>query len=422
MAGNTGGTQYAGGGPHPWLESIKEELQVLAPLSSSSIWKVPLTLRTVNEEAYMPRMISIGPLHYGKWDLQSMEVHKLYYMSSLLQRTPNAVQVLEEAGAAIESLEPVVRASYSESFDLEPSELAKMLMLDGCFILELFLRDGLQDLRLQDDPIFNTSWMVLTLARDLALLENQIPFVVLERLFEFVVVPSAIGHSLPALPELSLSFFSSVLYMDIGDTRASRRQFPHLLGLIYNSYIPSPRTEARGNGSGRVFIRSASALKRAGIQFRKSIGTSLFDLKFHNGVLQIPPLFIHESSASVFWNLIAYEQIFHDKMQYVTSYFSLMARLVNSSDDAELLESRGILLDSLGGPRDVPQLFEQICRHVVLKDFYYAQLCEEMNPYYKWKSYRPTKPWTLISIVASFILLALVSLHAIYTVLSYYGD
>ncbi|KAJ4826967.1 hypothetical protein Tsubulata_008833 [Turnera subulata] len=369
-----GATQYAGGGPHPWLESIKVELQVLAPLSSSSIWKVPLTLRTVNEDAYMPRMISIGPLHHGKWDLQSMEVHKLYYMSSLLQRTPNAVQVLEEAGAAIESLEPVVRASYTESFDLEPSELAKVLLLDGCFILELFLRDSLQDLRLQDDPIFNTSWMVLTLARDLALLENQIPFVVLERLFEFVVVPSAMGHSLPPLPELSLSFFSSVLYMDRGDIRASRRQFPHLLGLIYNSYIPSPRTEARGNGS-----------------------------------------------ASVFWNLIAYEQIFHDEMQYVTSYFSLMARLVNSSDDAELLESRGILLDSLGGPRDFPKLFEQICRHVILKDFYYAQLCEEMNPYYKWKSYRPANPWTLISVLAAFILLALVSLHSIYTVLGYYS-
>ncbi|CAN1835957.1 UPF0481 protein At3g47200 [Linum perenne] len=70
-----------------------------------------------------------------------------------------------------------VRASYSERFDkLSDTKLAEIMLLDGCFILELFLRYSNSDLRLESDPIFTTSWMVLTLQRDLILLENQIPF------------------------------------------------------------------------------------------------------------------------------------------------------------------------------------------------------------------------------------------------------
>jgi hypothetical protein len=67
----------------PWLFRIMETIDILSPVSNWSIWTVPNSLRTVNDDAYNPHIISIGPLHRGQEKLQSMEIHKLYYMRSL---------------------------------------------------------------------------------------------------------------------------------------------------------------------------------------------------------------------------------------------------------------------------------------------------------------------------------------------------
>ncbi|CAN1342595.1 UPF0481 protein At3g47200 [Linum perenne] len=101
-----------------------------------------------------------------------------------------------------------VHASYSERFD-KLSKLAEIMLLDGCFILELFLRYSNSDLRLESDPIFTTSWMVLTLQRYLILLENQIPFLILDWLFTLAATQTSTGPSTPTLPDLALRFFRS---------------------------------------------------------------------------------------------------------------------------------------------------------------------------------------------------------------------
>jgi hypothetical protein len=48
---------------YPWLDGIKQDIADLSPVSNWSIWKVPNSLRTVNDDAYNPHIISIGPLH-----------------------------------------------------------------------------------------------------------------------------------------------------------------------------------------------------------------------------------------------------------------------------------------------------------------------------------------------------------------------
>ncbi|CAN1844183.1 UPF0481 protein At3g47200 [Linum perenne] len=130
-------------------------------------------------------------------------------MLSLLERTQNAVSTLDACGKAILRFDSDVRSSYGQWIDYSDTDLARMMLLDGCFILELFLRYSNPDPKLQSDPIFTTSWMILTLQRDLALLENQIPFFVLEWLFNFTVRRTANGLSTPSLPDLALRFFRS---------------------------------------------------------------------------------------------------------------------------------------------------------------------------------------------------------------------
>ena len=46
------------------------------------IYKVPLYLRKLNEEAYTPQVISIGPIHHDKKRFQTMDKHKVRYFNS----------------------------------------------------------------------------------------------------------------------------------------------------------------------------------------------------------------------------------------------------------------------------------------------------------------------------------------------------
>ena len=76
------------------------------------------------------------------------------------------------------------------------------LSLDGCFIIEIFYKDDNEMLRDDDDPIFNMSCMLQYLYHDLILLENQIPWFVLEKLFNLTKEPGS-----KTLSELALQFF-----------------------------------------------------------------------------------------------------------------------------------------------------------------------------------------------------------------------
>jgi len=46
--------------------SVQGKLSILRPFSNNcSIFRVPKRLRELNEKAYTPHVISIGPLHHG---------------------------------------------------------------------------------------------------------------------------------------------------------------------------------------------------------------------------------------------------------------------------------------------------------------------------------------------------------------------
>jgi hypothetical protein len=55
--------------------------------TTCAIYKVQERLRELNEKAYTPRVVSIGPIHHGKEKLKAMEVHKRMYLREFLART-----------------------------------------------------------------------------------------------------------------------------------------------------------------------------------------------------------------------------------------------------------------------------------------------------------------------------------------------
>jgi hypothetical protein len=71
-----------------WLESIHQSISSLVNgnVQSCSIYLVPGGLKKCNLDAYMPRVVSIGPRFIGREDLVPMEKVKSRCMLSLIDR------------------------------------------------------------------------------------------------------------------------------------------------------------------------------------------------------------------------------------------------------------------------------------------------------------------------------------------------
>ncbi|XP_038709861.1 UPF0481 protein At3g47200-like [Tripterygium wilfordii] len=424
-----------------WIIDIVRELKETSPISSScSICKVPMNVRSVNEDAYTPHIVSIGPIHHqdkkllpmedhhhGDKKLLPMEDHKRRYLQSLFKRTQKPIAILKDACDTILDLDEDVRACYVEPILYNKEELAKILLYDAGFMLELFFRYSEMGSKVQNDPIFTTSWMILTLQRDLALLENQIPFFVLKAVFKLIAPRGTVG--LPTLKELALQFFKSMLNISEEAFLAKCRQKGnHLLHLLHNCYLPSNPIDSRSKGAWE-FIHCATSLSQVGVVFQKNTTNNLFDLQFDNGIFTIPTLHVHDTTDSLFRNLVAFEQCQQDSKHYITSYIMLMDRLIDTADDVELLQRERILENVLGGGDDVSNLFNNIGRQIVLKDFYFARLCNQVNAYTKSRRHRYIaalrrdyfkNPWSITSFVAAVALILLTFLQTLYTLLSYY--
>ncbi|KAL2337778.1 hypothetical protein Fmac_012224 [Flemingia macrophylla] len=115
-------------------------------MEACSITVVPEQLRESKAEAYRPKVVSMGPLPRGtNTDLLCMEETKLRCMLHLLQRSKGSEaaaikQVLLECTKAMLDLDEVVRASYNvEKVRFNPEDLAKIMLVDGCLLLELLI-------------------------------------------------------------------------------------------------------------------------------------------------------------------------------------------------------------------------------------------------------------------------------------------
>ncbi|KAL8534012.1 hypothetical protein ACS0TY_010140 [Phlomoides rotata] len=274
------------------LSNLRTRLTQVSTQASHSIYKVPRKLRDVNSKAYEPEMVAIGPYHHGKDELKEMEELKLRYMQSLLDRKSEVP--VEHYFSIIGGLEKKVRDCYAEAIRFNVADFIKMLVLDGCFIIEL-----IGEFRIHNDRTFPG------LERDLVLLENQIPFFVLCELFDLIQGPDQ--HTLlmkRVLAYFKYAFPGKVLY------KPERRseEVKHILDLIHSNWCPSPHnisTATQASSISSLLIPTATQLKDANVKFerkeyekdpeswfRERRGTTVFDVEFNqdNGVMSMPAL------------------------------------------------------------------------------------------------------------------------------------
>lgn len=406
-----------------WVNSIRDKLKkeprkIKSSPSSCSIHRIPPTLRHLDKKAYKPQIISIGPFHYAKRrdDLRAMEEHKWRYVSSLFLRNEkggkNEKDYLELCLQVVKKMEREARECYSEEFNLDSKSFVEMMVLDGCFLIELFVRVSKQHEH-DDDPILN---MVLrpTITTDLIMLENQIPFFILQLLFHLVHIPG------PSLEEMALKFLrwrgSVKGMMTNSSIDHSNLNCHHLLHFLHLKCLPSLENEgSRPDNSG--MIPCASELQEAGIKFKKQDAVSGFlHIKYCEEKIEIPPIRITRNSETIFLNLVAFEQFYPHEKPYITAYIIFMDRLINSVNDVKILSKVGIIVEKYGSSDDVATLFNKIGRELWVNSDknYLKNTCRRIHQSTEkvWPRLRATlvhdyfnSPWAFISFLAAVVLL-----------------
>ncbi|CAB4304290.1 unnamed protein product [Prunus armeniaca] len=162
-----------------------------------------------------------------------------------------------------------------------------MMLVDGCFIIELLCKQLDLSPVEDDDAIFKTQRMVdddddhgITSLRQLACLFFQNP------IFE---------ESL---------FASTSLFLE------EEFESSHLLETVRN-FVVQPYMEVCEDMEYRTPIPSVSELREIGVKFVASDNVKYsgrYDITFRHGVMKIPPIIIREDGECFTRNLIAYEQ------------------------------------------------------------------------------------------------------------------
>ncbi|KAH0983457.1 hypothetical protein GBA52_010634 [Prunus armeniaca] len=409
--------------------SIQAKLHQQSPSRADHcIFRISHVLLKDKEEVYVPHLLSIGPFQRGL-QFQAMEVIKSWYLHCLLKRKPTPTTVLEDFVGAIRDMEQDCRDCYEENIDLTSDEFVEMMVVDGCFIIELFRKFSPLVPIEDDDPVFHRPWMHPILINDLLLLENQLPWKVIDCLFNLTRESNAPENY--SLSELALKYFE-------GYTLGMRQQVDealkdkHLLDLVKNSLLPSRAQlefefEMHLDRTFSLRMPSVTELVESGVLFKRVSGRDMFNITFEDGVMRIPPITVHKNGESLFRNLVAYEQC--ETASIITSYAALLEQLITSDKDVEYLAGRGIIENVLG--HDISLIFTSLSNDVRPRNCCYWRLYRDVNDHCEsvWNRYKAElralstyfkNPFELLNFAtAVFFVTILTFIQTYYSVLSY---
>lgn len=458
-----------------WIQSVKEKLNSARsqPYSSRprTIFRVPENIRRGDPKAYEPLVVSIGPYHCRFAQRGSrvvMQDHKWRCVRHLLSRhrsRERATQLLDRCLLQLKALDYEVRSCYSKDLHSDQHKLASIMLLDGCFIIHVLLKqlenegrpliavderrrdEGIVEkeetveLDIGDEvenvegPVLGMLWIWNIVVYDLLKIENQIPFFIIQLLFDILKTPADEGID---LVNLALQLFSNI---HPNRSRASplmpRSKIHHLLHLFHSTLIPSESTTLASAKHVHLtappeWIPCATDLKLAGVKFRKNESAESFlDVSFKNGLMEIPQLRIYDYTPSLFRNLIAFEQCYPDTKTYVTIYAAFMDCIIDTAEDVRLLDLKGILVNRLSTDEAVAHLFNSLCNqiHYASDRNYLSDLFVEVKQYHesKWQRWRAglirdyfSNPWAGIAVVAAVALFLLTIEQSIFSALSYF--
>jgi hypothetical protein len=382
------------------------------------IYKVPKRLRKIKKESYTPKLISIGPFHHRGKELKdtNMKMHKLRYLKAFIDRTGKSHEDLRKI---IEDNEVKIRHCYSEECRLNSKDFVKMILLDAIFIIELFLRLY----RKENDHIVNKPWLENAIRRDLVILENQLPFFVLEKLYKFAFNDSSSCNHREEGKQIE-EHKKDLMKQDAPFVKLSRHYFKrydkqpecvvigeevkHLADLL-RYFFCSVRELKPSNQQPRNLC-CATKLDEAGLKLKPVEERRLLDITFVGNrllkyfpcfnlswlvaclpclkcfpplermqcILEVPHFEIFDSTECLLRNLMALEQCHYPHKAYICNYVLLLDDLIDTEKDVDLLVEKNVIANNIGSNAAVAALINRLCLEIVVLESCYSSLSHEI--------------------------------------------
>ncbi|CAA7024500.1 unnamed protein product [Microthlaspi erraticum] len=404
------------------------------------IYRVPNCMRQVNPEAYTPQILLIGPLHHSlksqalksrgdmtdtkSMDYLNMERHKKIYLAEFKKRV-GGENSIEGFTRTIEEDEEMIRESYSESTAwIESPEFVEMILHDSVFILEFMLRNyEIDRSQKTGDPLMDEPCQGAMVRRDLGLLENQLPYFLLDKLFEPII------HTLA-----DITFRELVMYIfDFTDKIGDDSKFRHFTDLsrcvlvetLPGNYITHEKIPELNEKY------HAYKLHKGGVTFNAvdeelSLDVLSLDVEFKNGCLNIPSFFVDGLSEMKLRNMMALEQCHYANNTHVCDYIFFMDSLIDTEEDVALLVEKGIIKHFLGDIGSVATMVNRLSLGVLNFGSHYSVITKDVNSYYhnSWNKSRAVlktvyfnNPWRGTATVAATLLLLLTLIQTMTSVM-----
>ncbi|KAJ7964949.1 hypothetical protein O6P43_014676 [Quillaja saponaria] len=410
------------------IDVAKELLRTEPPLTTqySCIYTVPPHIRNVNDEAYTPKVISIGPFHSGNERMQFMERHKRRYLISFLERAHQ--KSFEYWLAYVENLNPNVRSYYANVIKLNDDCLAKVILIDAGFILEILLRYYFNDKWTAEDETLLKPWLSTTMRVDLLLLENQLPFVLLQKIFTEAFPSGQNDNGFPSLLQLSFNYFAYYNNQVLDASDVSVHHFTDMLRIFHLPAMLPGRADK--DDKSEIHLHTATELVEAGLKLSADNSKKcLFDLRYSKGVLEIPSFKVDGHTEILFRNLLALEQCHYPYEAYVSDYIRILEFLIDTGKDVDLLIKNGIMANWLGDNNAVADLFNSLWKNITQVNFNteYLNLYKHLkvfhnNPVNRWRAslkrdYCST-PCQTAATFAAILLLVLTTAQTVFSILS----
>ncbi|CAH8361206.1 unnamed protein product [Eruca vesicaria subsp. sativa] len=356
------------------------------------IYRVPNCIREVNPEAYTPQLVLIGPLHHSlksqalkALDLLgditytkslgylNMEEHKKVYLTEFAQRVEGE-KTISELRRMIEEEEEAIRENYSESTAwIKSTEFVEMVLHDSVFIIEFILRHMETEPEITGDPLMVEPCLEDTVKDDLILLENQLPYVILEKLFD-PIVPRIYPHQ---------TFRNLIIeYFDFQGKIGENSKFRHLTDLnrcVRVETLPKHDEEKR-NPIQHMY--NADKLDSGGVTLKALEEELSLDVRFENGCLKMPCLRVVDKLEMELRNVMALEQCHYPYNALVCNYVDFLDYLIDTDKDVDLLVQKGIIENWIGEPASVARMVNKLGLGILDHGSYYYDTVVKVNAYY----------------------------------------
>ncbi|KDP28580.1 hypothetical protein JCGZ_14351 [Jatropha curcas] len=379
------------------------------------IYRAPRKLRAINPSAYTPQMISIGPFHYNQKSLKPMEKQKLRYLAEFCRRTGKTWVELENK---IREYELTIRHCYDQTFEqYEQNMFVRMILLDSVFIIEFFLKRETteESEEYKADYILGKPSREDAILEDLILLENRLPYFVLEDLYQFATGNSDFRRLVmfnlskyldpPELDDdvhkkhktcdcfsifygfwISNMFCCQKEHKDDENTRTEGKEIEkpkHFTDLIRRSRSCKHPDPVSKNGACIKSLYNATKLHEAGVKFKVDKKAWPLDIKFERGELKMPRFEIEDGTERLIRNLMAFEQCHYPYDPYICDYILILDFLVDTERDVELLIQNGIITNLLGEHKSVAEMVNKLCLEITTRGSCFYGVSVDLNKHYE---------------------------------------